>query len=134
MKKDIVVPEASGVGIAMVPDMDDKKQRIWSAYLVNQRESTLYNVFIQVSAKGEVRGEEQKTASVRFYVESLEPKKAKKIEVVLHQATKLANQYWISFFDNEVLYDKKVVFAPGSITGANLAMLEVLNLRAVYQD
>jgi hypothetical protein len=134
MKKDIIIPNAAGVGIAMVPDMDDKKQRIWSAYLVNERESTLYNVFIQVSAKGELKGAERKTASVRFYVEELEPKKAKKIEIVLHQATKLSNQYWISFFDNEVLFDKKIVFEPGSITAANLVVQDVLKVRAVYHD
>jgi hypothetical protein len=134
MKKDIIIPNAAGVGIAMVPDMDDKKQRIWSAYLVNERESTLYNVFIQVSAKGELKGAERKTASVRFYVEELEPRKAKKIEIVLHQATKLSNQYWISFFDNEVLFDKKIVFEPGSITAAKLVVQDVLKVRAVYHD
>lgn len=134
MKKDIIIPNAAGVGIAMVPDMDDKKQRIWSAYLVNQRESTLYNVFIQVSAKGELKGAERKTASVRFYVEELDPGKAKKIEIVLHQATKLSNQYWISFFDNDVLFDKKIVFEPGSITSAKLALHDVLKVRAVYHD
>jgi hypothetical protein len=133
MKKDIIIPDASGVGIAMLPEANDKKQRIWVAYFINQRDTKLENVLIQVSAKGVVKGEEKKTALVRFFLNEVAPQSTKKIEMLLQQATKLENQYWVSFYDNGVLYDKKIKFAAGEITSKNMGPVEGFHQRAVFR-
>lgn len=134
MKKDIIIPEVTGVGIAMLPEANDKKQRIWSAYFINQRDTRLENVIVQVSAQGLIKGEERKTANLRFFLHEVEPHSTKKIEVLLQQATKLENLYWVSFYDKGVLYDKKIKFEAGEISSKNMGPVEGFHQRAVFRS
>jgi hypothetical protein len=43
----------------------------------------------------------------------------------------IANEYWVSFWVNDVLYDKKFVFPAGIITKSNFKLIEQLGVPGV---
>ena len=43
----------------------------------------------------------------------------------------LSNEYWVSFYKEKDMYDKKFIFLPESVREDNLTMIPVLNKRGV---
>ncbi len=49
----------------------------------------------------------------------------------MEEAFALTNQYWVSFFEHEKMFDKKYIFVPDSITKKNFIMVPLLNSKGV---
>jgi hypothetical protein len=107
MKNDIEFPESKGISIAVVPFDDGTGEPLWHAYLVNSLNKVLKNVFVNISAKGLVDGKEKITTNIRYFYDKIEPLSAQKIEPVLEESLQLDNTYWVSYFLEDKLFDKK---------------------------
>jgi hypothetical protein len=119
MKKDIVQPEVVDVHIAIVQDTNELGGKEWTAYLINNKNELLEGVLITTRGYGEIKGEQRKTATFRHSLEEVEPKSYKKIEPIPEELFALSNEFWLSFYVNKKMYDKKFIFLPESISEFN---------------
>lgn len=133
MKKDIEMPEVTGVYVAIVNEENPAGEKEWNAYVINDKNEPIENVF--VSSKGyltEVKGEESKSSTLRHYYKVVPAKSAQKVEIVIDEVFKLNNEYFVSFYHGTQLCDKKFVFLPETIKESNLSSVPVVEKKGVW--
>ena len=78
-----------------------------------------------------VTGEKVKTAMLRHCLEILLPNEAAKIEPIVEEVFGIANEYWVSFWADNVMYDKKFIFPAESINDSNIKNIPILGAKGV---
>lgn len=131
MRKDIQAPKVEGVAMAVVPETGPEGEDAWYVYLINQQDVELQNVLVSSRGYGELEGEARKTSEMRHYLESLGPRSWARIERIVEDVFALSNQYWLSFYVDGELHDKKYIFLAGSIEEGNFTELPLMNRRGV---
>lgn len=133
MKKDINLPTVTDVYVAIVFEKNSDGEEGWNAYLINDKSSPIENVF--VSSKGYLKatnGEKNKSSTLRHFYKVVPAKSTQKVEVVIEDVFKLNNEYFVSFYQNGELFDKKFIFLPETIKPANESTVPVLNKKGVW--
>ncbi len=116
MKKDIVIPQVENVYVAAVQEWnDDFMQKTWYAYLINDSDFKLEGAMVVSSASGVIDGETRKTSMLRHAFVEIELVSFVKIELIEDSVLVLDNQFMVSFFIDNVLYDKTYTFKAHSI-------------------
>lgn len=134
MKKDIVFPVVENVFVAVVRKMNELQAEEWFVYLINNNDFALESVFITSRGYGEIDGEQRQTSVLRHAINDLAPNAAVLIEPIDRSVFNLNNEYWLSFYRGNDIYDKKYVFVPDSIVEENLIKIEQLNLMGVLHQ
>ena len=129
MLKDIQRDEVEDIAIAIVPQEDHSE--IWEVYLLNLKEESLDNVIIASKGYGIYRGKEVKTSTLRHYLGDVQPLDCVLVEPIQDQVFGLNNEYWVSFYLNHKIYDKKYVFLPESIRKEFFTTIPFLNRQGV---
>ena len=129
MNADIHYPEVQGVAIAIV--QEEKKDSFWDVYLINLKEEALKNVLVSSKGYGVDKGEDVKTSILRHYFPDVEAKSFVKIEPIDPLLFKLSNEYWVSFYVDKEIYDKKYIFLPESIIQDHLIDVPLIGKRGV---
>ena len=103
MKKDIFIPKVEGVYIAIVNEYNDVyKTQDWNAYIINDKDVDLDTVIIVTSGYSD-----SKTTSVfRKKIDKLPKKSYAKIELIQEELFTLNNQFKVTFFEGNTMYDK----------------------------
>jgi hypothetical protein len=133
MKEELKGPKVENVAVAIVqtkPDAEDKEHYV---YLLNLRDDIMEGIIVSSTGYGEniVTGEKIKTSTLRHGIEVMLPNEAARIEPIMPEVFGIANEYWVSFWVNDVLYDKKFVFPAGIITESNFKLIEQLGVPGV---
>lgn len=132
MKEDIHIPEVTDVGIAVVKEKDITTQEyIWNVYLVNLKGKTLVNTFVSSRGYGIINNEHKKTIQVNYFLKDVEPQTYKLIEPIIEDVFALSNEYFLTFYINGVIHDRKFVFVAESIKEEHLTTIKVLGKRGV---
>lgn len=130
MKKDIQIPKTDHVSLAIVKEYNPTfKSDDWNAYLINNSQTTLETVLIVSKGFDEASG--KSTAVMRHKIAMLPGDSFAKIELIQEDVLKLANQFQVTFFADNRLYDKQFIFENGSVNDGALRMLPKLNKRGV---
>ncbi|PKP46182.1 MAG: hypothetical protein CVT95_07365 [Bacteroidetes bacterium HGW-Bacteroidetes-12] len=132
MIKDIQPEPVKNVAIAVVEEFNELNQPNWNVYIVNLKEITLENVLI--SSKGYLKlddGSEKKTSLLRHSLGNIAPKSFVKIEPIIEEVFGLHNEYWLSYFSNNQLLDKKYIFLAETIKKENFTTIPLLNKKGV---
>ncbi len=103
----------------------------WHVYLINRSKVSLDNVLITSKGYGEKDGEAQKTSTLRHMIPQLAAGEYAMIEPIDPAVFHLNNEYWVSFYIDKQLYDKKYIFVPDSIVEENLSFIPEINLKGV---
>lgn len=130
MKKDIPDLKVEDIALAIVPRNDDDEE-LWDSYLINFKDTTIESVLINSKGYGEVDGEKVKTTVLRHFFEEVGPMRCILIEPIQTKLFNLTNEYWISFVQNDYMYDKKYVFVRGSISEENFTTIPFINRKGV---
>lgn len=133
MRKDIEMPKIEGVYVAVVQEKTEGEELGWNVYLINEKEAAIENAF--VSSKGylkEVNGKESKTSTLRHYFKEVPASSSIKVEPIMESVFKLNNEYFVSFYFEGVLYDKKFIFLSESINASNCSEVPVINKKGVW--
>jgi hypothetical protein len=116
MKKDIVIPEVENVFVAAVQEWsDDFMEKVWYAYLVNDSDFLIESVMVVSKAFGTIQGEMKKTSLLRHAFAEVPPVSVVKIEMMEKSVLVLNNEFMVTFFMDNKLYDKKFIFKAQSI-------------------
>lgn len=106
-------------------------ENTWEVYLINRNQNPLENVMITSKGYGAREGEEQKTSVLRHMIPVIEPGTFGLIEPIDSSVFHLTNEYWVSFFIDSQIYDKKYLFVPDTITEKNLIFIDELKMKGV---
>ena len=117
MKKDINIPEVENVFIAAVQEWsDDFMEKVWYAYLVNDSDFNLDGVMVVSKAFGTLNGEMKKTSLLRHAYVEVPAVSVVKIEMLEKSVLALNNEFMLTFFKEDKLYDRKFIFRANTIT------------------
>ena len=131
MKQDISFDPVEGVSIAIVPDeaaaADPAAVAAWTVYLLNNNDVALDTVLIAADGYGtQPTGEAVRTSTLRYHFETVAPHSATAVELIDPAVFHLTNQYWVSYYQEGRIFDKKFLFVPDSIVPDNLSPLGLL--------
>jgi hypothetical protein len=131
MKKDITPPEVKDVAVAVVKELNDLGENEWNAYLINMRTNDIEGVLVSSQGYGVYNEEEVKTSTLRHFLDVVPKKDFKKIEPIVETVFGLNNEFWVSFFENKIMYDKKYIFLPETIKEENFVLIPYINKKGV---
>jgi hypothetical protein len=131
MKKDLPVNIVEDISIAVVLESATPEVKTWTVYLVNEKEILLKNVMVSSKGYGLKEGKEVKTSTLRHFLGDIEPLSSVQIELIDTQVFGLTNEYWLSFYIDNTIYDKKYIFLPESIVDENLSKVPLVNKSGV---
>lgn len=132
MKKDIEDPKVEDIAIAAVPEKNEESgETEWYIYLLNLKDISISNVLISSRGYGQVKEEKVETSQLRHFVEELPAKSYAKIEPIMESLFGISNQYWVSFYIDRKIYDKKYIFLPETIQESNLTKLPLMGSKGV---
>ena len=116
MKSDILIPEVENVFLAAVPEWsDDFNASVWYVYLVNDSDYDLDNVMLVSKAFGTIDGEMKKTSLLRHAFVKVPAVSVQKVELIDESVLQLNNEFMLTYFIGNTLFDKKFIFLKNSI-------------------
>ncbi|MBT0607092.1 hypothetical protein [Aequorivita echinoideorum] len=128
MRKDIEIPKAKNVHIVAVKEWDkDFTGQQWNVYVINNREDAIDTVLVM--SRG--ASEDRKTATLRHNMGTLQPKTASKVEFITTEVLGFTNEYLLTFFAENKLFERKFTFAPHSIFEENAEEIPVLEVEGI---
>lgn len=133
MREELLGPKVENVAVSVVQEMGEEGLPIYNVYLLNLRDDIMEGIIITSKGYGIniETGEKIQTSTLRHCLEILLPNEAAKIEPIMEDVFALANEYWVSFWINDVMYDKKFVFVAGAIAEENLREIPILAAKGV---
>lgn len=127
MKKDLPLNIVEDISIAVVLETESPTSKVWNVYLINEKKSAIQNVLVSSKGYGLKDGREVKTTTLRHFIGDMEANSSRKIEAIDPQVFGLTNEYWLSYYVEGTIYDKKYVFLPESIVDENLIKIPLVN-------
>ena len=131
MIKDIPELKVENIAIAVVKEKNELDETVWNSYLLNLKEEKIEGVLVTSSGYGELNEEKVKTSTLRHFLDEVEPKSFVKIEPIIEEVFGINNEYWLSFYLNKTMYDKRYVFLAESITESNFTNIPLINKKGV---
>jgi hypothetical protein len=129
LKKDIDFSPVKNVHVVIA-----KSDADWKVFLLNRREIAIENVMITSRGYGETKKEKQKTSILRHLIPSIRSNDFALIEPIDPTVFHLTNEYWVSYFVDGQVFDKKFIFLPDSIIEENLTTIEELDMKGILHD
>ena len=127
MKKDLPENIVENISIAVVLENSGPESKTWKVYLLNLKTDPLETVLVSSKGYGEKDGEQVKTSILRHSLGDIPAQSFAGIELIDEQVFGLTNEYWLSYYLNGNIYDKKFIFVPESIVDTNLIRIPLLN-------
>ena len=128
MRKDIEIPKAEKVHIVAIKEWDKNfTGQQWNVYLVNDREDEITTVLVMSRGKSEDR----KTSTLRHGLGNMASKTVVKVEFIPPEVLGFTNEYLVTFFSENKLFERRFIFEPNSITEENVKELPVLEAEGI---
>ncbi|MCM4150485.1 hypothetical protein DHD05_02685 [Arenibacter sp. N53] len=128
MKKDIEIPIAKNVHVAIIPEWNKEfLEKNWNAYIINDRDT----VIVAVIAVSNGYEGDRKTSTMRHGLGDIPPKEYRKIEVLQEDILAFNNEFFVTFFADDKLYEKRFFFEKYTISESNLSPIPVMELEGV---
>ena len=131
MKKDIQIPEVTGVEMAMVYEYNDiYKTDDWNVYLINNKSVPLEMLVIVSQGFSETKT----TSLLRKKLAILPANSFAKIEYIQPELFKLHNRFQVTFFEGNTLYEKTFLFKENTVKESTLRVIDEIKKRGVLAE
>jgi hypothetical protein len=128
MKKDINIPEVKNVYVAVVNEYNNiYKTRDWNAYIINDKNVDLDIVLIVTTGYTE----DKITSTFRKKIDKLPAKSFAKIEMMQEELFALNNQFKVTFFQGNTMFDKTYLFRKNTINLKALQPIPLMEVKGV---
>ncbi|WBL25872.1 hypothetical protein [Zunongwangia sp. HGR-M22] len=112
MKEDIEIPKVEKIHVAAVREFNEAFQaEEWNAYIINNKNVTIEMILIV--SKG--YDGKKETSVMRHKLEKLPPHSFAKIEFIQDEVLQLNNEYQITFFVDNKMFEKTFIFKKNSV-------------------
>ncbi len=134
MKKHIEIPEVKNVTLAVArkKNLIDKDE--WQVFIINNNDHPIENTLVASKGYGEKDGEQQKTSTLRHFLETVPARSTMLIEPIDPSVFHLNNEYWVSYYVGNRIHDKRFVFVPDTICEANITFIKELEMEGVLHS
>ena len=105
---------------------DDFMENVWNVYLVNDSDFNLNGVMVVSKAFGTIDGEMKKTSLLRHAFVEVPAVSVVKIEMIESSVLALNNEFMVTFFIGNTLYDRKYIFKANSISSQNVEEVPIV--------
>jgi hypothetical protein len=133
MKKDIDFSPVTGVKLAIAKEKTSTGTE-WAVYIINLNLIELSTVMITSRGYGILDGEKRQTSTLRHMIEELGSESIAKVEPIDPSVFALTNEFWVSYYILDQIFDKKFIFTPGSFDPVNLRMIPELGLEGILHS
>lgn len=131
MRKDIQTPIVEDIAIAIIKELNETGEVQWNVYLLNLKEAPIEGVLVSSRGYGVKNGVKVQTSTLRHFLDVVGAKSFVKIEPIMEELFALGNEFWVSFYQNKEMYDKKYVFVAETIKEENFTLVPLVNKRGV---
>lgn len=129
MKKDIEIPVIKDVYVAIAHEWNKEfLSKNWNAYIINNRSSPIEMAL--VVSKG--YDDERKTSEMRYAFGVIAAKAYEKIEMVLEEVLALNNEFYVTYYADNKLYEKRFLFTKNSVSEKKLVLIPLLEKEGVF--
>lgn len=132
MINDIEFPEVKNVTLAVIREEEDGSP--WKVYLINKNQFPIENTLVASKGYGTKEGEQQKTSVLRHFLETVPANQSALIEPIDPGVFHLNNEYWVSYYVGNAIYDKRFLFVPDTICEDNLTFIKELDKQGVLHS
>jgi hypothetical protein len=128
MKEELQGPKVTKAAVAVVKELNEEGEEIFNVYLLNYYEEKMEGVLVTSTgyAVHHETQEQVKTSTLRHLLDELPSNTFKKIEPIIEDVFGLNNEYWVSFWINNVMYDKKFIFLQETIKKENFVQIPLI--------
>lgn len=117
MREDIIIPKSENVLLCAIPEWsDDFMEKVWNVYLINDSDFELDGVMAVSHAFGTLDGEMKKTSTLRHAFAKIPAISYVKVEMIEKSVLALNNEFMVTYFIGNTLYDRKFIFKAASIS------------------
>jgi len=128
LKKDINIPEVKDVHVAVVQEQHPEyKTQDWNAYIINNSDSDLETVLIVSQGYTD----KKMTPPMRHSIAMLPARSYAKIEYLQEKVLALNNEFKITFFEGNQMFDKTYLFRINTINEKALQTVPLMQLKGV---
>ncbi|MBT8246097.1 MAG: hypothetical protein HKP48_06815 [Winogradskyella sp.] len=128
MKKDIHIPEVKDVCVAVVKEHSEvHNTQDWYAYLINDKDVDLEMVIIVSNGYNK----DKITATFRKRIDVLPKKSFAKIELLQEDLFALNNQFKVSFFEGNTMFDKTYTFRKNTINEKGFQKIPLMGVKGI---
>lgn len=133
MRPELLGPKVEGISLALVALSIEGGDPEYVVYLLSNREDIIEGIIVTSTGYGQdsISGQEIKTSTLRKGIEVMLPNEAARIEPIMPELFSLNNEYWVSFWSDDVMYDKRFVFEAGSIDPTKFEEIPQLNAAGI---
>ena len=131
MKKDINPPLVTDIALAVIKEKNKEGETEWNVYMLNLKDETIEGVLVSATGYGLIQGENRKTSTLRHFLDTMPPHSFQKVEPIMEDVFGLNNEYWVSFYLNKVMHDKKYIFLAETINETYFTTIPLINKQGV---
>lgn len=131
MKKDIIPPVVEDIALAVIKEQNELAEDVWNVYMLNLKKEMIEGVLVTSKGYGSYNGEDVKTSTLRHFLDEIPPQGYTKVEPIMENLFGLTNEYWVSFYLHNVMYDKKYIFLAESIREENFISIPLIGKKGV---
>ncbi len=122
------IPQVKNVYVAVVNKYNEiYKTNDWSAYIINNKEVDLEMILIV--SKGYTQ--EKETSLMRHKLEKLPKKSYAKIELMQEDVLTLNNEFKVTYFEDNKMFDKTYLFRKNTINENTLQPIPLMKVKGV---
>ncbi|MBA4299681.1 MAG: hypothetical protein C0433_06165 [Cyclobacterium sp.] len=133
MKKDIDFSPVTGVKLAIAKS-ESSTGTEWNVYIINLNLIELKTIMITSKGYGILDGEKRQTSTLRHMIEELGSESVAKVESIDPEVFNLTNEFWVSYYILDQIFDKKFIFTSGSFDPAHLRRIPELGLEGILHS
>lgn len=130
MIKDIDFKTTDHIVLAATPDSESEEDT-WKVLLINLAEEPITDVLVSSKGFGKKKGKEVKTSALRQHFDLIKGKDSVVVELITEELKEISNQFWVSYWKDTKLHDKKFVFLSESIKEENMIKVPVISEKGV---
>ena len=127
MKADLPENIVKNIAMAVVLMGETPEVKNWSVYLINLKSIAINHVLVSSKGYGDKNGKPVKTSVLRHFLGDMKAQSFNSVEAIDTEVFGLTNEYWLSYYINGTIYDKKFIFLPESIVDENLVKIPLVN-------
>ncbi len=127
MKKDLPKNIVEDIAMAVVLVGETPEIGNWTVYLINLKDVTISDTLITSKGYGMLDGKMVKTSVLRHNIGDLQAKSFRAVEAITPEVFAITNEYWLSFYIDGVIYDKKFIFLPESVVDENMIHIPLVD-------
>ncbi|WP_350289680.1 hypothetical protein [uncultured Croceitalea sp.] len=129
MKKDIKIPVVKDVYVAIVHEWNQEfLSKDWNAYIINNRKTPIEMAL--VVSKG--YDGDRKTSTMRYAFGVVAAKGFEKIELVQEDVLSLNNEFFVTYYADNILYEKRFLFEKNTVKESNLTNIPRIEIGGVF--